>query len=115
MSPADVQALRDALEGLHEARARLDDLLTRGSAPELRELHAVVLSTVKRLLREMDLDERVRRQVRLAPRVRRPRPGAPAPGGRPGRPGARPDAETQVMPRVGNHREPASPLTGRRP
>jgi hypothetical protein len=32
----------------------------------LFELHAAVLATVKRLLAEMSLDERVRRQVRLA-------------------------------------------------
>ena len=102
MSSADVQALREALDGLHEARARLDDLLTADSAPELLELHAAVLSTVRRLLTEMDLDERVRRQVRLGrPRPRRPRPGAPAPGDRPAAPEEpTPDAETQVMPRV---------------
>ncbi len=102
MSSADVQVLREALDGLHEARARLDDLLTADSAPELLELHAAVLSTVRRLLTEMDLDERVRRQVRLGrPRPRRPRPGAPAPGDRPAAPEEpTPDAETQVMPRV---------------
>ena len=76
MSSDDVQALRDALDGLHEARARLDDLLMAGAAPELLELHAAVLSTVKRLLREIDLDERIRRQVRLLrparPRLHRP-------------------------------------------
>ena len=54
----DVQALRDALDGMQEARARLNDLATTESAPELRELHAVALSTVKRLLREMDLEQR---------------------------------------------------------
>jgi hypothetical protein len=103
ISSADVQALRDALDGLHEARARLEDLMTAGAAPELLELHATVLSTVRRLLTEMDLDERVRRQVRLArpARPRRPRADAPAPGSRPpvsAEP--TPDAETQVLPRV---------------
>jgi hypothetical protein len=98
---ADVQALRAALDGLHEARARLDDLLMSPTAPELVELHAAVLSTVKRLLREMDLDERIRRQVRL---LRPPRPPL-APGTVP--PSSRPatthepseDAETQLLPR----------------
>ena len=71
----DVQALRDALDGMQEARARLDDLAMTESAPELRELHAVVLSTVKRLLREMDLEQRVRRQVQLG-RTTRVRLGA---------------------------------------
>ncbi|MDQ3307328.1 MAG: aromatic acid exporter family protein [Actinomycetota bacterium] len=87
-SSVDVQTLREALEGLHEARARLDDLLVAGSAPELLELHAAVLSTVKRLLREMDIDERVRRQVRLLrrPRQRLPRSGASPPSEQPGNP-----------------------------
>ena len=99
---ADVQELRDALEGLHEARARLDDLVTSSTAPELLELHAAVLSTVKRLLSEMDLDERIRRQVRLLrpARPRRPRPAAPTPSSPP--PASQeppPDAETQLLPR----------------
>jgi len=74
-----------------------------GDVPGLHELHAAVLSTVRRLLTEMDLDERVRRQVRLAPRTRprRSRPDAPAPGDRPAEPEEpTPEAETQVMPRV---------------
>ncbi len=41
MSSDDVQALGDALEGMREARARLDDLLATESNPSLRELHAV--------------------------------------------------------------------------
>ncbi len=36
------------------------------SVAELLELDAAVLGTVKRLLREMDLGERVRRQVQLS-------------------------------------------------
>jgi hypothetical protein len=104
MTSADVQALREALDGLHEARARLEDLMTAGAAPVLLELHAAVLSTVRRLLTEMDLDERVRRQVRLGllrRRSRRRRPGAPAPVDRPVVPEEpTPSAETQVMPRV---------------
>ena len=64
---AHVQALREALDGLQEARARLDDLLMADSDSQLLELHAAVLSTVKRLMREMDLDERIRRQLRLLP------------------------------------------------
>jgi Aromatic acid exporter family member 1 len=101
ISPADVQALREALEGLHEARARLEELLVAGTRPELLELVAAVLSTVKRLLMEMDLDERVRRQVRLQ-RPRRPRirhPGVPTPGGPTPSPEPTPDAETQLLPR----------------
>jgi hypothetical protein len=112
MSAADVQALREALDGLHKARARLEDVLTAGAPSQLLELHAAVLSTVRRLLTEMDLDERVWRQVRLGFRPRRPRPGAhprrrPRPGAHPRRVAGRqrprrpqPDAETQVIPRV---------------
>ncbi len=63
------------------------------------ELHAVVLSTVKRLLREMDLDERLRRQVRLARPLRAPGRRPPAAGtAPPGEP--TPEAETQLLPRV---------------
>jgi uncharacterized membrane protein YccC len=106
ISAADVQALRDALAGLHEARARLEELLVAGSRPELLELHAAVLSTVKRLLAEMDLDERVRRQVRLL-RPSRPRtryPGIPTPSSPPPSPEPTPDAETQPLPRTPGHR-----------
>ncbi len=113
MSSADVQALRDALEGLHEARARLDDLLTADAAPELLELHAAVLSTVKRLLREIDLDERIRRQVRLLrpARPRQPHRDAPTPSSRPpASPEPAPDAETQLLPRLpGDRRDKPRP------
>ena len=76
MSAADVRALREALDRLQQARARLESALAAGAPTQLLELHAAVLSTVRRLLIEMDLDERVWRQVRLAPRPRQPRPGA---------------------------------------
>jgi hypothetical protein len=89
MSAAAVQALREALDGLHEARVRLEGPLIAGAPSQLLELHASVLSTVRRLLTEMDLDERVWRQVRLTPRPRQPRPGAhprrPRPGAHPRR------------------------------
>lgn len=106
-STDDVQALRDALDGMQEARARLNDLATTESAPELRELHAVTLSTVKRLLREMDLEQRVRRQVQLVPPTR-PRPaylGRPLPRRRTTMPEPTPDAETQPLPRLSGGRE----------
>ncbi len=93
---ADVQALHEALEGLHEARARLEGLLVAGTAPEPLELHAAVLSTVKRLLREMDLDERIRRQVRL---LHPNRPAGPRPSAEPA-----PEDETQLLPRVPRER-----------
>jgi hypothetical protein len=102
MDSADAQAVRGALEGLHEARARLDDLLMTGGPPALLELHAVLLSTVKRLMREMDLDERIRRQVRI-PRPARPRvrrQSAPPPARPPGPQEPDPDTETQVLPKL---------------
>jgi uncharacterized membrane protein YccC len=119
LSAEDVLALQAALEGLQEARARLEDLLMVEPTPELRELEAVVLSTVRRLLREMDLQQRVRRQLQLGRPVRprtpylsRPSaPGAPkaTPSRSPSTPPsptssptspleASPDAETQRLP-----------------
>jgi hypothetical protein len=66
-------------------------------------LHAVVDTTVKRLLAEMDLEQRVRRQVQLG-RTTRPRPTYL------GRPAVKrstqtaeeviADAETQPLPRL---------------
>lgn len=103
LSAQDVDALRQALEGLHEARARLEDAVLSGGSASLTELHAVMLSTVKRLLREMDLDERIRRQVRLRrpQRSRRAHPGAraPLPGG-PASTEPSAEAETEVLPAV---------------
>jgi hypothetical protein len=119
LSAEDVLALQAALEGLQEARARLEDLLMVEPTPELRELEAVVLSTVRRLLQEMDLQQRVRRQLQLGRPVR---PRAPYLG-RPSAPGApkatstppptsspapplepSPDAETQRLPAQQGHR-----------
>jgi hypothetical protein len=101
-TPTEVQDLRAAREGLHEARARLEDLMMTGSGAGLLQLHAAVLSAVQRLLREMDLDERIRRQIRLMrPRPRLPRPGAPRRGtGSAPAPEPTPEAETQVLPRI---------------
>jgi gas vesicle protein len=102
--PSPVAALRDALAGLHGARTRLDELLVAGVPPDLLELHVAVLSTVKRLLRELDLAERIRRQIQLRPPRPRPRPRHP--GGHPARPPRpaplepEPDAETQPLPRL---------------
>ena len=101
LSAGHVQVLREALEGLHEARARLDDLLLAGIAPELLELHVTVLATVKRLLRELDLGERIRRQIQMRRRTRTrpPNAGPLRPGGRPSAPlEPEADAETQVLP-----------------
>jgi hypothetical protein len=67
----EIHRVEAALEGLLEARARLNEMLSIDTEPVVSELHAAVLATVKRLLSEMSLDARVRRQLRLG---RRPRP-----------------------------------------
>jgi uncharacterized membrane protein YccC len=70
----DADALREALEGLHEARARVTDLLLAGTRDDLflGELVVPMGGAVERLLRELDLDER-RHRVGLRPaRPRRP-------------------------------------------
>ena len=97
----EVEAVGTAREGLFDARIRLEDLLLADDDPARLELHAAVLSTVKRLLREMDLDQRIRRQLRMLPvnRARRSRPAQ-----RPRRRGDTPqlphDAETEVISQV---------------
>jgi hypothetical protein len=94
LSSEEVQTLRTALDGMHDSRARLDELFLSSDSHLLLELHAAVLATVKRLLSEMDLDERVRRQVR---HIRRQRPSRSGPlPDLPTEPS--PDAETQLLP-----------------
>ena len=103
ITPTDVDAMRTALDGMHEARARLEDALLAGGPSELIELNAAMLGTVKRVLQELDLDERVRRQLRLARRLRPPRAGPPTgvpPTGHPALPEPDPDAETQHLPLI---------------
>jgi hypothetical protein len=103
MSAEAVHELRTALEGMREARGRLEDLLASDADPALLELHASLLSTVKRIQQETDLEKRVRRQLQLwrttRPRTRRPRPAPPrAQGAAPD--DVLPDAETMPMPRL---------------
>lgn len=97
MGSADFQALRDAMEGLPEARGRLEELAMTETHPELRELHATVLSTVKRVQRELDLEQRVRRQLQL----RRPMRPLPAP--------LRPHAARRRQPAPFTEVEPEAP------
>jgi hypothetical protein len=72
----ETHRVREAREGLHEARARLNDLLLMDTDPVLVELHVTVLTTVKRLLSELDLDQRLRRQTSLQRPSRTALPGA---------------------------------------
>jgi uncharacterized membrane protein YccC len=65
----DPGQLQEALAGMHDARARVSDLLLIDPRddPVLTELNYSLLSTVERLLRELDLDERIRYQARVRP------------------------------------------------
>lgn len=102
----DLDVVREARLGLDDARHRLEESLTHGDPGPQRELDAAVLATVKRLLRELDLDHRIRRQVRLARtrprRVRRPIAGpiARRRSGPPGQPQVIPEEETQLLDRI---------------
>lgn len=110
---SDVHAVAAALDGLHEARTRLEEVLVTAESPELVEFTAAMLATVRRLLQEMDLDERIRRQMRssrYAARLRA-RPSRRTPSMPPAQadltregthdvPAADPDAATQVMARI---------------
>jgi hypothetical protein len=71
-APERVHGVAEALQGLHDARARLRERVRIGHGPLLDELYVSLSTTVKRVLREMDLEERVRRQERLRPPPRRP-------------------------------------------
>lgn len=99
LSGADMARLRDALEGLHQARARLDAEIAASPAPDVLDLHAIVRSTVRRILRELDLAERVRRELRLMrPSRRVQRPDRLRRGRGDLLPPAGPEDETQVLP-----------------
>jgi hypothetical protein len=102
------QRVRAALAGLHEARSRLEDLMTTSSTPVVSELHASVLATVKRLMAETDLDSRLRRQLRLARRPHRPPPHPPhRPPHRPPHAEARPEPPEPPVP---PEEEPTQPF-----
>ncbi len=74
LSAADVERLRGAFEGLEESVERLDGWMASDPG-ELLELITNTRMTVRRLLSEFDLGERVRRQFQLVKRrTRRPRP-----------------------------------------
>ncbi len=80
---AQITRVQEAREGLHEARARINDLLLSDGGPVLTELHFTLITTVKRLLEELDLDARIRRQLRMRrtapPLVSRVTRGRPRP------------------------------------
>jgi hypothetical protein len=95
----DITRLQEAHDGMVRARDRLDAALMEARSADVVELYAVTRSTVRRLQRELDLDERVRRQLRLFPPRRLPTRDAVrrrAAGDWPGPTG--PDDETQALP-----------------
>lgn len=59
----EVSTVREALNGLQEARARITDLVLVDDDPVRTELNFALLTTIKRLLTELDLEERLRRQT----------------------------------------------------
>lgn len=95
----DVDGVVQARHGLEDARARLEDALTMGSAGPQLELDAAALATVKRLLGELDLDQRIRRQVRLARAApsRVPRPVARGIARRRGQPPVEPVPQDETL------------------
>ena len=69
--PPDPTELREALKGLADARARIEDLLPsdpRGDTA-LGVLTFSMLSTVERIQQELDVDERLRRQFPRLPTI----------------------------------------------
>jgi hypothetical protein len=66
-APDRVTGVADTLQGLHDARDMLRGRIRGDSSPVLTELYVSLSTTVKRVLREMDLEERVRRQELLRP------------------------------------------------
>lgn len=106
MSSTDVQRMREALDELHETRRRLEDAGAERTSPAVHELDVAVMSAVKRLVQELDLDERVRRQVRLLRRRRSRSTRAGEGAVRPQQSSEpSPEAETEVLPTVPQERE----------
>jgi hypothetical protein len=70
-SSRSLTALRTAVTGLRELHLELQARLETTSDPAMIELVAYTTATVRRLIRELDPDERLRRQLRLS-RAQRP-------------------------------------------
>jgi hypothetical protein len=60
---------RAALDELAETRARITDFVLMDDDPVRAELNFALLATIKRLLAELDLDERQRRHSAARPPV----------------------------------------------
>ena len=73
-APERVHGVAEALQGLHDARDRLRARVRTDCGPVLLELYVGLSTTVRRVLNEMDLEARVRRQDLLRPPPRRALP-----------------------------------------
>ena len=73
-APERVSGVAEALDGLHDARDRLRMRVRTDCGAVLLELYVTLSTTVRRVLSEMDLEARVRRQERLRPPPRRTLP-----------------------------------------
>jgi Fusaric acid resistance protein-like len=62
--PPEIAQFREASEGLMEARTRITDMLLVDDDSGRSELNFALLTTAKRLMAELDLDEHIRRQSR---------------------------------------------------
>ena len=87
VQPVEMEPVRQALDGLEEARARITELVLVDDDPVRSELNFALLTTIKRLLVELDVDEQLRRQESVGPpmllRMRRRRPIRPGPPQKP--------------------------------
>lgn len=110
LTRGDVVRLRATLDSLRDSLARLDQAVIGGASPDVTELQAIERTTVRRLLRELDLEARVRRQLGLQPRRRVQRPARRRQRADLWEP-TDPDAPTMKLPRVGAPGEPGEPRT----
>ena len=67
VQPVEMEPVRQALDGLEEARARITELVLVDDDPVRSELNFALLTTIKRLLVELDVDEQLRRQESVGP------------------------------------------------
>jgi len=106
LSAGDVARLRETLASLRVVAEQLEAQIAEGGPPDVLELLSVTRSTIRRLLDELDLESRLRRQLsRMHPRRRVAR-GMPRPVRRRERPGlwapGEPDDETMPLPQLGD-------------
>jgi uncharacterized membrane protein YccC len=102
LSRDDIARLQEAQEGMLRAKARIDAALDEPRHADVVELYAATRATVRRLQRELALDERVRRQLSLPTQGRLAHRAAAVRGRSVSEvtPPPEPDDETQVLPRI---------------